>query len=596
MQSSHVALHPLFPTLDTKGQMTDLIYSDHLPIFTEVPLAGGDTLKLLSLNVMGAGVVNNITRTKEDESIAIARYSRIAKGLKLSSDKLDIHAIALQEVTTELMIQELLKEFGEEWAVYPSVDLINKEKPQQLTLYNKRHLELLEGKPWDERKKTLSTTFKMNETGKIIHFHNVWTEYNFFPDVTEKYYTQLLQAKKDGEMAVILGDTNSRLASISTSKERNLTTGIIPPFFYKDYGVEQDVQVPDHPDGGFYTDDKGKIVQLTTRTVDLAAGDIKEDDRDLEEMGLDSKQEALFTLQRPVLCLDDQFFSHEKFTFNGLTFLSFEDKLRKAFNDEKILVRFTSTVLNQHALMIRFKNTGRDISLGMNKVFFSLIGGSESGCILGKKLGPAFNSKGLNIGSVEYPYIFIPIELLPSVYPIFNFIKLIGYTNITDQNLPFLTKIKEKFDKLDSAEITLELLNKIAEYAIGKAQRDYTKFNTSHQGFGKSKSDSEKFESIARTVSSLGVYSDYRMKNVSERLAMAKTNTEEPVDILLNLLHNDDTGHDLKSFRYFLVSYFFHISADTDENANLLIDTCIKKLKEVKEELKLQPPKSSITL
>ena len=358
--SSDVNVNSAFPTLQQTADNYDLIYSDHLPIYTTIPINANhnDDLRALSYNVMGARAENNLTRTLEDEDKSIARYGRIAHGLKNCADNLGLDLILLQEVSSTLMIKQLSEALGDDWCIQPG-DVENEKFPaQQLTCYRKSrllpvpNLEIkqnnkftqYEDAAWDARKKTLFSTFKCLASGKRINLCNVWSEYNIFPNATEEYYKTLLMNKKENEVSIILGDTNSRIAPVD-DKQRNLTTGIVPYMFNNNYQIKPDIQIPDHPDGGFYSSDE-KIHQLVHVPVNIING------QEITDKHLKSIEQSIPQYYRAILCIDD---SYAKRQFvQGQSIFDYESELKKKLNDKNISVRITATIQNKKGIQIRF--------------------------------------------------------------------------------------------------------------------------------------------------------------------------------------------------------------------------------------------------
>lgn len=456
------SVHPLFGIFEQTSQQYDLIYSDHLPIFTKVPVDQNDDIyiQLLSYNVMGKNASNNITREQEDENKAILRYKRIALGLKKCADNLELNIdiILLQEVTSKLMVKQLSETLGDGWYIQPSVEEIEKTEypPEILTCYRKTMLSVVDlpenihiSKPdlyhhckYEHTKKTLSSCFKYEKSQKIIHIHNTWTNYNIFPNKTEEYYASLLMDKKEGEISIVLGDTNSRIAPLN-NKQKNLTTGIIPFLFNIDYGInENNIQLPDHPDGGFYSSNE-KIYQLEHCVIDIVEGK-KFTENNTNNYCASQKD---FCGYRAILCLDD--FYKKTPVIQNKTLFEYELQLKNELGDNSVVVRMTSTTYNEKGIFIRF--------CGKSNYYNILYG------VFKKE--EVFQFKKLTDNKI-FSCVFVPIEQAHVLAGTINDIYEIKQSNNNIQDDEIIKKIQIKISYLGNSNSKASMLglNKMASY------------------------------------------------------------------------------------------------------------------------------------
>lgn len=562
-----IKVHPLFPTLTEAQQNPELFNSDHLAIITVLPIDDKreNDIRMLSYNVTGAGAENNIVKTPEKEKIATARYQQIAHGLKLSAYNLQLDVIVLQEVTVDLMVTALKNNFDDSWGILPGDAEIAKQKPQQLTLYRKSCLELYSLKDWDARKKTLSAIFKVLNISMFLEVHNVWTEYNILPVETEKYYLKLLIDRKVlgyahvDVVSVVLGDTNSRVAPVNDNSFKNLTTGIIPSLFNQHYHLPPEVQVPDHPDGGFYMHSSQNFLrQMHSQTVDITTGNIVEDNRKLNEVLVENSAKnilALWNLPRAILCLDD-YYSNENIIKNKNIF-QFEDHLQNIFSDPKIIVRMTSTIFNQKGIIVRFKN----IKASSDEI-------SMADLLADIAASPGITVSRLDSGTVYYPCLFIELN---KVQLFTRAAELLAQLRVDDllTDLTTAGMLPNALQFLSAASSGPDNFDQLAKNSMLKAQRDYGS-GFEPKGAGKV-TLGEAVGGVVVDLLTLGFLYDKRAATIKTRIEAAKLCYPASVETALCLLADNKTGNDLQSYKYLLASYLVNFKAESDEQAKLLI-------------------------
>ena len=356
--SVETPLHPLIPTLTEAEKNPDIVYSDHLPLITEVPLGKNDShsFHALTYNILGksscSGLHHYNNKNWENDDAFKARYTRIAEGLKKTTDNdKKLSMIFLQEVSEKINRNDpnepdftaplLQKKLGDEWTVMNT-------KERNITCFRKQDW-MLKSDTFDKRTRTHHVILYHIKTNSIVKFHNVWSFYNEFPHHHEKRYRDLLHCRDNQQaLNVVIGDTNSRIAPLHYRSE-NITTGAIPPFADEiPTGTpDHQLQQSDHPDGGFYCGKDEKIYQLITHVVDLSHGSIHHDHPNTDKTSYKGGQKY-----RMVMCLDN-FYRHEKL-INNKTLFEYETWLQDRYFDEDIIVRSATTSFNDKGIGIRF--------------------------------------------------------------------------------------------------------------------------------------------------------------------------------------------------------------------------------------------------
>ena len=329
--------HSLFPTREETLENPEIAYSDHLAIFTTVPLDEKNSLNIISLNVLGQSCsgIHSLAFNEKDEETE-HRYDRIVAGLVEGIKRQEVDVLVLQEAS--LLMEAALKRnafFDEHWEIVA-------DQVGIISCYNKERLTLNATKLNEERRiRTLTFLDKITEL--TIDVHNVWRIYSPFPRNMEVEFKEVLE-NTESAVSVILGDTNSRIAPLD-EEERNITTGTVPATFNVQDGLDEALQITDHPDGGFYRDALNVIRQLVTRVINFATGEFVEDDRPHEET-------QTWPEFRMVLCLDDSY--QKRQLIDNKTIFAYEEYLKEGLKEPSILVSMASDSYNNKAIGIRF--------------------------------------------------------------------------------------------------------------------------------------------------------------------------------------------------------------------------------------------------
>jgi hypothetical protein len=343
-------IHSLFPILAETAANPEIAYSDHLPQLAYIPLTAkpnGPTLKVLSLNTLGRQLscsgIHKDRGFEEDDEIT-RRYTRIVESLNLIKDDHGLDSILLQEVEVSIMLPLLEKGLGINWNFQISDHGL-------ITCHNKATLTPINNKAlFDRDNRVLSNSFKHKETGKTIVLHNSWGIFSHLPSAREDQYKALLAPSADDNgnvVRIIMGDTNSRIAPLD-NMARNIVTGAIPLIFYKAQGYPSEQQLGDYPDGGFYTDSKGRIIQIETFTLDFATGNIIPAEKERESISWVNEPRMIMRL--------DYRYKDILEPIGGQTLFEYEDELKERSGDVNIQVYMTATSMNDKGIAICFSN------------------------------------------------------------------------------------------------------------------------------------------------------------------------------------------------------------------------------------------------
>ncbi|VVC75516.1 hypothetical protein AQUSIP_08060 [Aquicella siphonis] len=359
------------------------VYSDHLLILAYADF-GPDKLplNLLSLNILGPGTPMSGFHKQggwENESDAMSRYGRIVKGLAEARAKHHADVIVLQEATAKLIVPFLKSRLPAAWRI------VADERSGLITCFNGERLKVEnpDDAKLDEKRRIRSLRFKDVNDDKYVAVHNVWGIYDPFPHEMEADFRRLLE---QDEHAVIIGDTNSRIAPLD-SEPRNIATNIIPILINRSDRIPDDVQRPDFPDGGFCRGPDGVIHQLATRILDYENSEIVEDKRSADEL-------QPWPEYRMVLCLDDHYRSQK--LIDGKSIFEYQDYLNEMFNED-VMVRMASDSFNRKAVGIRFPQ---------NSSFYKFI-------VNHLQQSPGFQHRQIaeaNDSGRAFPVIFMPVE------------------------------------------------------------------------------------------------------------------------------------------------------------------------------------------
>lgn len=335
--------HPQFPTRAEVLENAELAYSDHLTIWTQVPL-GDDKkpLNIISLNVLGSINCSGIhpqgfpdTRDNVVQNYT-NRYKRIASGLKKGVANNQVDMVLLQEADRDAL-KAIKEELEADWEFIDDT-----AKTGIISCYKKNRLQLLQTS-LNNVTRVRSMHFTDGDNANMtVDVHKIWGIYSHFPDSMENTCkTALLNSQS--QVSVILGDTNSRIAPLDNQK-RNLTTGLIPAALNYVYGLPEEQQLTDFPDGGFYRSVDGSIHQLQTVVLDFAEGTVVPDNRLEQEFSVSKDY-------RMVMCLDESY--QTKIVVNNQTIFEYQKLLQDILKVPSLLVRIASDSFNDKALAIR---------------------------------------------------------------------------------------------------------------------------------------------------------------------------------------------------------------------------------------------------
>lgn len=335
-----VRQHPMFPTLLEAAKSPHLIYSDHLLMFASADFGPNKLpIRILTLNILGVGSPMSGFHVQggwESENVSSSRYARIAKGLAAATEKQKADVILLQEATSLQIIPLLKSQLPAGW------NIVVDSSCGLITCFNGNRLsvESPEDAALDTKKRIRSLRFMDINDGKYVAVHNVWGIYDPFPHEMEADFKALLA--KD-EYAVIMGDTNSRIAPVD-DEVRNIITNIIPVLLNRSERLPLDIQRPDFPDGGFYRGADGILHQMQTRVLDFDSGELVDDNRKFDEI-------RPWSEYRMVMCLDN-YYCRQKIVDDKNIF-EYQDYLKEVCN-EPVICRMASDSFNHKAVAIRF--------------------------------------------------------------------------------------------------------------------------------------------------------------------------------------------------------------------------------------------------
>lgn len=332
--------HILFPTPTEAVKSPGEIYSDHLLILGHAAFGGNKaSLNILSLNVLNPGSPMcgfYARREWETEAAAMHRYTKIAKGLACAVEKHQADIIALQEVTPKFLVPLLKAKLPKGWRILEdeTIGLLTCVNTERFNLESPDDLSL------DTKSRIRSLKLRDLKDNKFVRIHNIWGLYDPIPVSMEQCIRSLLS---QDENAVIIGDTNSRIAPID-NMPRNITTGVIPLLINRSDRIPENIQRPDYPDGGFYRGADGIIHQLPIQALHYESGEIVEDTRSVDEV-------RPWPEFRMVLCLD-AYYLQARIIANKNIF-EYQDYLRDELH-ESVIVRMAADCFNRKAIGMRF--------------------------------------------------------------------------------------------------------------------------------------------------------------------------------------------------------------------------------------------------
>ncbi|MDR3503701.1 MAG: hypothetical protein P4L79_14075 [Legionella sp.] len=334
-------IHPLFPLSQETKANPALAYSDHLAILAQVPLSDDSTLNIISLNTLDRIMFSGVhePNSRETDSQTLERYHRIVDGLKMGIEQHHVDILAFQEAPPKLIVPVLKEKLGDAWTII--------EDPFKVVTCYRTDRWIEQQTASDRENRIRSITLCRSDNNAItVDFHNIWGLFDALPLNLERQCRKALE-NSTSTRAVIIGDTNSRLAPLDNTV-RNITTGAVPLAFNEENGAKEGIQIPDHPDGGFYKDEQGQIHQLQTQILSFEDGSIVLDQRTVDKV-------SPWPEYRMVMCLDEHY-QHTPL-INNQTIFEYEQFLQREFRSNDIVARVAATCFNQKAIAIGLRPT-----------------------------------------------------------------------------------------------------------------------------------------------------------------------------------------------------------------------------------------------
>ncbi len=452
--------HPLFPTVaEARADHNKEVFSDHLPILLKAP-----GLNIISLNVLGPGVSGSGFHAQagwETDLEAKFRYSQMIDGLLKGIEKHHVDVIGLQETTPSFILPILKAKLGLKW------EIITDERSGIITCYNKERFECV-NTSLDQVERIRSIHLRDKNTKEEMEVHNVWGNFNPFPYEAEEVYKKLLVGKK--HLSVVFGDTNSRFAYLDDEscinpmedQKCNITTGAVPIGLNAQYGVEEEVQVSDYPDGGLYCKGNDEIIQVKKHILDYRSAEIVIDHRPLEEL-------QAWPEFRMVICLDNRYKKMK--VINDSSIFDYQKELINLVGDKRLGVRIGVDSINQKCVAIQFSPDSKLYEFLKKKL------SGENSIKLCKIDNTSFND------GHSYPVIFAPVkksELLHEAIVTYSAtVKLLNTLKIRqEEKETYLNDIYQYANRIkELANQQVTLLNQISELPLkGRMEEEYTQY------------------------------------------------------------------------------------------------------------------------
>jgi len=333
-------VHELFQTHEQASAFPDHVYSDHLPIFVEVPIPREQPLKIISWNVLMPNGPSGLHEggweapgEGPDSPVRQNRVKRNIESLKRMVEKHQPDVITLQEAPAEYY-HRVLSEFPG-YAIQIGKDSL-------ITLYRSKtlggRLELKEYENDDDVMfKGVSMNcrqtfvFKLNGR-RHVRIDNIHGRFSPTPQYHEGYFrARLNQAvPRKGTINVVVGDTNSRVAPEDRTPQ-NIVTGVIPSRFNQQSGADRATQMTDFPDAAFARGDDKTIRQLPRRILNPATGEFFVPAEVLPDL------KPKWHESRMIMCLTD--FNRPEDLIEGRNVFEYEAHLDRYFPHSGILVR-----------------------------------------------------------------------------------------------------------------------------------------------------------------------------------------------------------------------------------------------------------------
>lgn len=539
-------------------------------ILASVPLdeTNAQYLNILSINIMGTEANYKDSEERETREQAKKRYKTTLLELAECSTSLNVDMIFLQHVDSACMLDHLDQFesiFGSKWKyVVPLSKLKVNKQVRQLIFYNQR-LELSAGMKFDPLMRVLAADFKVIANDMPIHVYNVWTPSHPFPEEVEGHYISLFD-RHPQELSIVLGDTGCHL--------------------------DADIDIY----GGFYQDVKSIIRQLSVNEVDLT----KKEKIPTAEAFEDRNEKGRY----PILMLDNRYSIKE--VVPGKTIFAIEQELRQKFEDDEIFFRKT-----MHGYVFRFAGFSPTHFLDFpHKSFLDLA-----------TLFSDMIRHNITFDLTNIPDIPDDVARIESEDKVFHvlyvqpdrikyFLDAIDAVSETKKILANWSgdliagrEGKQRYSWLremlrveflqKNAKIFSPQFSSYADEVIVLSLRDYEEFGGT-KGFRSEKNVGEFISKSMLAIASFGLHSSYRRQEVKERLNTAGYKSLPSLLVIKNLLDDDGSGNDLSSFRYFLVSYLFRITAESDFEAKLLIEAAKREFKKNQYNFKFDNPRSPV--
>lgn len=356
--------HPLFPTYLEVEANPELLYSDHLPMMYDIPIGQEKPVRIISWNILGRCAPSGFHKTGgwETEEQARARYARIAASLVMFVNQHQPGVIVLQESYTYLFpdLSDLLPEYelkdtgkGVAMLVRKAVNedslvLENIEFESQ-AVFNKVRMQCLQ-----------KASFRRGELR--ININHVYTSFRYTPEMHELFYADVMK-NDDAEISIVVGDTNTRVAPKDELTSMNITTGVIPMFFNKKAGADENTQMTDFPDAAFYRNNQeynGAIQQANQVVLDYRTGGVFEQQH---ENDLQPKWPQF----RMLMCLTD--YDKESDKIQGKTVFELQEELEKQFPPASILVRKAAKDNNERGFGFTFRDENHPLCISLQQTF-----------------------------------------------------------------------------------------------------------------------------------------------------------------------------------------------------------------------------------
>jgi hypothetical protein len=362
--------HPLFPTHEEIAENPELLYSDHLPVFFNIPFAAENNatsgepsiqrnaastnLRMISWNVLGHNAPSGFhlsSKGWEPKDLGRKRFERIIGSLKLFAEKQNPDIIVLQEANPEFL-GSLITELPE-WTIR------NNNTGPVMLFRSRDQGGKLEIKEYEFKKAGVrhenvymqacqSALFEMG--GHFVKVNNVHTMFYNTPEHHESYYQHLLTKEPSHITTLIVGDTNSRIAPKNDVTPHNIATGVVPMCINKMVNAPEDRQMTDFPDGAFMKKRMtGEIEQLDRQILDYRTGEIFVPENAQNDLPPQWRQ------FRMLACLDN--YKGDRDKIEGKNIFEFEAHLTHYFPNCNVLVRKAAKDNNERGFGFRFSKT-----------------------------------------------------------------------------------------------------------------------------------------------------------------------------------------------------------------------------------------------